>query len=256
MSTAYLRDTAISRIDCELDALVLESRTKATRYLPLRLLTRIVSTGAIDWSSAALASCMRKAIPIALIDSHGKNIGYISPASQTPLSSYAQLNNGLKHLPYAADFDSWASSRERFAMLRSTKIRSIMLNDLREDRLWELMHTKLDQLYPSLSARVIDAQMQGLCKSWLYQELTTAGLSRNIVLRSLNRSEATLLDAFNNSIRWVLRSRYSHWMYSASGDFIPEFAFENTGRRLEVKLREELAALSDWVTEVYQQNGH
>lgn len=255
MTTGYLQDTAIDRIDHEYGALRLESKHSATRFLPLRLLTRIVAKGAIDWSAQALSACLAADIPIALLGSDGDPVGYIT-AAKPKNTTFDSLSKSLRHLPADADFAAWHRSRERFSMIKNLNNKRWTLNDLRASTVWAQECLDHQRLRPSFDVGQTDTQMVQLLEIWVYQELTSRSIDNSLMRDSADTIDINLLAALTDSMIWVLRARYGQWYYNANESFNAEIAFENMLTRLSITLRKELSSLQKWIQEVYSKYGH
>ncbi|HGG59850.1 MAG TPA: hypothetical protein ENK26_08040 [Gammaproteobacteria bacterium] len=81
-------------IDIQLDgpALAITRAGEATRLLPLRLLSHILTHGGnIHWSQAALLACAGNDIPIFLTDATGRLVGSLRANSDTPSPDWQRL---------------------------------------------------------------------------------------------------------------------------------------------------------------------
>lgn len=255
MTTGYLQDTAINRIDHEYGALRLESRHSAPRYVPLRLLTRVVAKGAIDWSAQALAACLTADIPIALLGSDGDPLGYIT-AAKPKSTTFNNLSRSLQHLPVNTDFTAWHRSRERFAMIKNLSNKRWKLNDLRPDTVWAQECLDHQRLRPTFNASQTDKQMSQLLEVWLHNELISRSVDNSLMRDDTGTPGINLLSALKDSMIWLLRSRYGQWHHKANDNFSAEIAFENMLTRLGIALRNELNNLQKWIQEVYSDHGH
>ncbi len=254
MTTAYLQDTAINRIDHEYGALRLESKHSAPRYLPLRLLTRIVAKGAIDWSAHAIAACLSNNIPVALLGSNGSTLGHLSPASPNN-TILENLSNSLHHLPMEADFTAWHRSRERLSMIKNLNNKRWSLNDLRTESVWSQECEDHQRLRPTFNVEHIDTLMVHLLEVWLHHELCSRGVVSALIRDDTYPKGINLLAALKDSLIWILRSRYGQWHHKAQSSFCTEIAFENMQSHLNILLRKELDNLQKWIQEVYHEHG-
>ncbi len=253
MTTGYLQNSAINRIDHEHGALRLESQHSAPRYLPLRLLTRLVVTGPIDWSSRALGACMSAQIPIALLDGNGQTLGFITPAT-APVTTFENLSHSLLNLPIEADFSAWHRSRERFLMIKNLSNKRWQLNDLRSQTVWIQECQDHEQMRPTFDVDRTDSEMRTLLEVWLYQELTSCGIDNSLLRKGDTHTD--LHSALRDSLIWMLRARYGQWHHNAGKHFSAEIAFENMAMRLSSALRKELDSLQKWIREAYYDYGH
>lgn len=253
MTTGYLQNPAVNRIDHEYGALRLESQHNAPRYLPLRLLTRLVVTGPIDWSSQALGACMSAQIPIALLDGDGQKLGFITPAT-APLTTFQNLSHSLLNLPIDADFSAWHRSRERFLMIKNLSNKRWHLNDLRSQTVWTQEYQDHERLRPKFNVDKTDREMRTLLEVWLHHELSSRGIDNSLLRKGDTHTD--LHRALRDSLIWILRARYAQWHHNAGEQFRTEFAFENMAMRLNSALRKELDSLQKWIREAYYDNGH
>ncbi len=147
MQPLYLNASEVRRVSLEGPALKVVCRHQADQYFPLARLSRVISLGPVSWSSAALLECLRRRVPITLLDREGQLVGMCFGAwpqdskFNALLDAFCALEDGLPRLK------DWfrAQSRQRLlALLRRHKLRpsDLRVQVVREFLAFELKRRK------------------------------------------------------------------------------------------------------------------
>ncbi|MBX6323927.1 MAG: CRISPR-associated endonuclease Cas1 [Rhodospirillaceae bacterium] len=98
-------------------ALRIAAEGRADARVPLRMLSRVVSRTAVEWSTSALVACLTAGVPVALVGTDGAAIGLCLPTARRS-ADLARRLDALEREPGGTEaFRNWARAEERRAML-------------------------------------------------------------------------------------------------------------------------------------------
>lgn len=129
--TVYLNAPGVRRVNLEGPALRIQSRDQADQFLPLARLGRVVSRGAIQWSTPALIHCLQAGITVTFLDRQGRLLGMGVGAwprdsrLSEMLDHFFSLDEGPQRLV------DWFRSQSRKGMLALLRRHDIQPPDLR-----------------------------------------------------------------------------------------------------------------------------
>lgn len=143
MQPLYLNAPEVRRVSLEGPALKVVCRHQADQYFPLARLSRVISRGPVSWSSAALLECLRRGVPVTLLDREGKLLGMCFGAwpqdsrFSSLLDAFFVLEDGPQRL---VDWFRGQSRQRLLALLRRQKLRpsDLRLQPVREFLAFEL----------------------------------------------------------------------------------------------------------------------
>lgn len=167
----YLGHGEHKQVSCTEAALVVQDTHKRTLRYPINRIARIVSSHCVDWSSAALALCMQRSIPIAWLDSKGHITGCLypqqnrQPAFQTALELMLETPDGL------LVYQHWLRSRRMQVMTQWANSSPCPISP--HD--WE--NTKREWVYGAHIKHHLPDGLRGHCLAWVAALLLEHGLS-------------------------------------------------------------------------------
>ena len=129
----YLDGAVAAPVSVQLDGpalKVLKPGRCAGRY-PLRLLSRVMVSGAVEWAMPALLACLRNGIVVSFLDKNGEFVGMCIGASP----GKAELSDRLQEFALRPDwphhYARWYTAMERRGILRLVKSFGLRSEDLR-----------------------------------------------------------------------------------------------------------------------------
>jgi len=110
----YIDGRSGARVQQDGPSLLVRRRTEAARRLPLRLLSRIVVTGCVEWTTPALLACADAAIPVSFVARDGSvRASLRHPAPPTrPSRLRGLMEDYFARVPAAAErYRLWVEAR-------------------------------------------------------------------------------------------------------------------------------------------------
>jgi hypothetical protein len=81
-----------------------------TRY-PLYRVSRVIASTCVNWSAAALESCLQSGIPIVIVRTNGEPVGSVHPVSLRPSPASEALKELLDRTDWREIYGNWLRAR-------------------------------------------------------------------------------------------------------------------------------------------------
>lgn len=98
------------------DSLRIDSPDLAAQWVPLGHISRVVSSGAVDWTLPALKRLMRARIPVAFFDGHGRLIGYCLGSRRQRLDLCQRIEELMDRPDWPALYGDWFRATQHDVM--------------------------------------------------------------------------------------------------------------------------------------------
>ena len=82
------------------------------KRIPLHLISRIVCSSSVSISTSALLACMRRGIPLVLVEANGKTIGWCFGVRRTENSLRELLRHALDDATWETHYNHWRSNQQ------------------------------------------------------------------------------------------------------------------------------------------------
>lgn len=117
----YLLGHEPARIDAGEDHLILRRATGNPMRFPLARLCRIICTGQLTWTGAALSLCLREGLPITWVDGHGHALGCTQTRYAQPLPFSTLIDTYLELPDWPRRFTNWRARRRLETLITCAK---------------------------------------------------------------------------------------------------------------------------------------
>ena len=175
----YLHGNHQSAIRVGLDgvALLVEQAGRAAGRYPLRLLTRVVSTGAVCWETSALMALMDGGITLTFASTRKGVRGYLFPNKPVRFS----VDDELRQLMALEDgwqkLLDWERAAYRRQILLLEKRLPVELPDLCSESVAEILQTRAEEYLDSKSIDWLRNRFQTWTRSVVVETLSEQGIT-------------------------------------------------------------------------------
>lgn len=172
--TLYLASAEALRVTSTGEALIVSQPDGRVARLPVARLLRIVCTDTAEWSGAALALCMHRAIPITWLDRHGEAAGHLWPQRVRGVD----LDNALDILAaeepqWPARYSHWLRGR-RLAVLKRWAAQREAANQPVSAQEWDC--AKRRYVYLGEIPQLLPSLLGGMAAALVAARLSESGL--------------------------------------------------------------------------------
>lgn len=129
----YLDGAASASATVRLDgpALKVLSRGRCAGRYPLRRLSRVIVSGAVNWSTPALIACLRNGIVVTFLDSNGEFVGMRVGATVGRMKLSDRLKEFALRPDWPDHYANWYAAMEHSRILDLTRTVVLDAKDLR-----------------------------------------------------------------------------------------------------------------------------
>lgn len=183
---------------------VIQSGRSDGRY-PLPQISRILSSGSVQWESHALYAAMERGITITFTTPRKGRKGVLMPDALRESDSNQQLEELLEQLNGWIHLENWIASTERQAILMVQQRLPYNFHDLRPERVQQQLAGEVEKVLPQKTIHQIRKALQGYSSALVAQQMVEAGIE-NQTLRSLhfNLPNEDINQMFTEIIGWDL----------------------------------------------------
>lgn len=119
----YLCARLKARVDADGPALRVRAAGRAEARYPLYRVSRVIASTGVEWSAAALQTCLESGIPIVIVTGSGAPLGSVQPVCASASRLSDDINELLDRPDWREIYDNW---------LRATRMR--VLGEWRTER--------------------------------------------------------------------------------------------------------------------------
>lgn len=133
-------------------ALRLQQPQRADARAPLRLLSRIVVSGRVEWTTAALLACGERGVPVAFLRGDGSVRAWCLGDAMVEPEINTLIDDATLQPDFAARHADWMRGLERRAVLAAVQAIGVVTGDLRPSEAWMACEARIDRLAAPVSA--------------------------------------------------------------------------------------------------------
>lgn len=178
MKACYLTGRPGTRVDLDGPALKVRSLERASVLLPLQRLSRVVASGPVEWSTAALLACAERGITVTFLHSDGRVRAYLFGEASERESLFQRLRDFLDRADWRERYQDWQRAM-------TSRARRVVLRQLGEEVSVPVTAAELEAWLRLLKRAWVTAtvcdyserRLRGLCQALAAEELAAAGLN-------------------------------------------------------------------------------
>jgi hypothetical protein len=122
----YLQNSKVQKLDIDsTQRLRIERSDLPEKRIPIHLVSRIVCRVSLDISARALVACMKKGIPLALVDNDGQAIGWCMGARRTETTMRQLLIHALDDYQWNEYYSQWLLNQRQANAAQSLLLCSV-----------------------------------------------------------------------------------------------------------------------------------
>lgn len=238
------------------------------RY-PLRQISRILSSGPVQWESGALYSIMEQGITITFATRTKGRRGVLIPNTSRQVSSGQQLEELLDQQNGWVRLEEWSTSAHRKAILELQKRLPFLLRDLRKGQVHQQLREHGRPLLDPQVVKQIRKLLQGWSSAVVAEKMVEEEIGNcNLKTLHFNLPNIDLNQLFTEIISWDLEivihqtqkglsRRYGSRVTLQHPAAVPLLlrAFQQRQPRIEQITRQTLISYKNWISRMVQEPG-
>lgn len=250
----YLNGAPGFRVALDGPALSVMRPGKARALYPLQRISRVVASGEVEWSTAALLACAERGITVTFLSRDGRLRGCLVGEGGELQDLLGRLWDLLDRPDWRECYGDWQrgmSSRARLALVRRLGLELAQAPDL-AGLLRGLRALLVGQVGIGVSG-FLERRLRGLTRSLVVEQLAQAGLSASRLQALSGRvdlvgdfTELVMVDLYLPLLSWLEQRE--------DGERIEDLAvvqfFEGRVARLETLARTLVARLHGWLADL------
>ena len=203
MKPLYLNGGGV-RVQLDGPALRVLQPERAARWFPLARLSRVVASGAVDWSTPALLACAQRGISVTFLDRYGALQGLLLGPGSGDASLAARLDEILSRPDWPARWEDWRRAMARRAQLRMAQRLGLKGSSVDVRRLKTVLDGWLQRQAGARELPRLEARLRGFVSALVVERLTAAGLDGPRLTGNLQR--LGLVQALTELLAWELQA--------------------------------------------------
>jgi len=252
MKPLYLDGREPLRVCLEGPALRVSGEARADGRYPLRRLSRVIVSGAVEWRTPALLACLARGVPITFLDHHGAAVGYCFGANPLEMPLAERLRELLDRPDWEERYRLWHTAEQRRAILRALRAAHRRGDDLRPNVVRTVLEIGHQRYAARAWVRRTHAALTGMLAALCAQVLLEAGLQPDLIGHrrrglDLTRDLGVLLEwPLHRVTRGLAKARKAGGPREALAA-----AFERAAPDLSRRGHAHLTRLENWLTELW-----
>jgi hypothetical protein len=252
----YLQGRDGMRVSLDEPALRVMAPGRAATFYPLRRVSRVITSGPVEWSTAALLACAGRGITVTFLHGDGSLQAYLLGASDRHEALFVRLVNLLDRVDWRARYSDWyraMESRARRALLRRLCLPPEAAPGAAA--LAGLLLARKQQYASPGVCQFLDRRLRGLLAALVAEELAATGLTAEQA-RSL-QGRLPLADDLTGLLNWDLHLPVLEWLATGCKGRRLKIEpveltalFEARVERLRYLAQTILNRLDNWLTEL------
>lgn len=143
---------------------------------PLRLLSRIVVSGAVAWRTEALLACMDAGVPVAFLGADGTPRGWALGADAGDPELATLLEDAILDHTWPGRHEDWLRAMERRSLLHAVGALGLKPPTLRPPDVWAECEERVDRLGSPVEAATLIAVLTGALAAHVADLMRRAGV--------------------------------------------------------------------------------
>lgn len=256
MKPLYLQGRDGMRVSLDEPALRVVAPGRAVTFYPLRRVSRVITSGPVEWSTVALLACAGRGITVTFLHTDGSLQAYLFGGGDRREALFSRLVSLLDRVDWRARYNDWyraMESRARRALLR--RLDSPPEAAPEAAALTRLLLARKQQYVSPSVCQFLDRRLRGLLAALVAEELAVTGLTA-AQARSL-QGRLPLADDLTSLLNWDLHLPILGWLAAGCEGRRLKIEpvelttlFEARVERLRYLTQTILNRLDNWLTEL------
>lgn len=177
MKPCYINGKEGMRVDLDGPALCILAPGQAAVLVPLRRVSRVVITGCLECSTAALLACAERGIAITFLERNGTIKAHLFGRTLAKNDLFVHLRDLLDRPDWTDQYQIWldaAASRARQTLCRRLKLEP---DKFSLKQICAAMECQMGDFVSAGQRRYLQRRLQGLCSNLVNEVLQQAGMN-------------------------------------------------------------------------------